>query len=128
MIVNASYNANQVPSDKKSICQYVNVITLGLLWSIGWCTLDTHKEWHLFPPIDFCLSKPYELSLNSSLLFWNFPLLFILINCVRLSWKLYIHQNEGTFNADTLKKLSFNSLLLSSALPVALVALYSFYP
>ena len=126
MIVNASYNANQVPSDKKSICQYVIVITLGVLWSIGWCILDTHNEWHLFPPIEFCLSKPYEFSLNRSLLFlvWNFPLIMFLIICVRLSWKLYIHQNEGTFNAENLKKLSFNSFLLSSALCMALVALY----
>ena len=122
MIVNASYNANQVPSDKKSICQYVYVITLCLLWSIAWCILDTHDEWHLFPLLEFCLSKPYEFSLNSFLLFlvWIFPLIMFLINCVRLSWKLYI---QGTFN-DTFKKLSFNSLLLSSALFIALVALY----
>ena len=126
MIVNASYNANQVPSDKKSICQYVKGLIVALLWSIGWCILDTHNEWHLFPPIEFCLSKPYEFSLNSFLLFqvWNFPLIMFLTICVRLSWKLYIHQNEGTFNAENLKKLSFNSLLLSSALFMALVALY----
>ena len=126
MIVNASYNANQVPSDQKSICQYVIGVTLALLWSIGWCILDTHDVWHLVPPLEFCLSKPYVFSLNSSLLFLvlYIPLIMLLINCVRLSWKLYIHQNEGTSNADTLKKLSFNSLLLSSALLVALVALY----
>ena len=99
---------------------------MALLWSIGWCILDTHNEWHLFPPIEFCLSKPYEFSLNSFLLFqvWNFPLIMFLTICVRLSWKLYIHQNEGTFNAENLKKLSFNSFLLSSALCMALVALY----
>ena len=90
MIVNASYNANQVPSDKKSICQYVYVITLCLLWSIAWCILDTHDEWHLFPLLEFCLSKPYEFSLNSFLLFlvWIFPLIMFFKTTATLRGRL----------------------------------------
>ena len=95
-----------------------------MLWSIGWCILDTYNEWQLFPPIEFCLSKPYEFSLKKTLLFllWDLPADLLLIDCVELSWKLYNLPDKN--KSPNLPKLSFNSLVLSSALLIALAALY----
>ena len=95
-----------------------------MLWSIGWCILDTHNEWRIFPPIEFCLSKPYEFSLKKTLLFllWDLPADLLLIDCVELSWKLYNLPDKN--KSPNLPKLSFNSLVLSSALLIALAALY----
>ena len=135
--MNRSYNAIQVPSDRKSIRQYILGLTLAFVWSIAWCILDTHNEWQAFPTIEFCLSHHYEFTLKRILLFlaWDLPLDLLLIDCVRLCWKLYnlpdqhqSHSPEVQNNANNnFKKLSFKSLVLSSVLLTALLALYPAY-
>ena len=132
--MNGSYNAIQVPSDRKSICQYITGLTLAFLWSIGWCILDTHNEWQTFPTTEFCLSHQYEISFKRSILFliWDLPLDVLLIDCVRLCWKLYNLPNDNQNQSpeiqnnanNNFKNLSINSIILSTALLAVLVALY----
>ena len=121
--MDGSYNAVQAPSDqsdRKSIRTYKIGLTLAFLWSFGWCILDTNYEWQAFPPIEFCLSRDYEMKRILLFLVWDLPLDLLLIDCVRLCWKLY-NLPDGNNN---LQNLSFNSLVLSSILLTVLVALY----